>query len=684
MPIGASGAVRAGRAFVELFADDRRLQRGLNRARAKLKAWGASVTALGRRLVTASAAGLTPIALALRTFASFSDQMSKVRAVTQSTDADFNKLNETAKELGRTTSFTASEVAAAMVELGKAGFKPREIDQAIGAMLSLARATDTDLATSAEIAGNALRIFNLDAREMGRVADVLTQAANSSATTVEDLGEGLKYVGPLAVEAGSSLEDVAAAMGILANNGIKGTLAGNALGRAYKNLSTDRMQKFLKTFGVDAVDAAGDLRPLAQIIAEIGAATEGLGSAKRLSIFEQLFGRGQAAALKLAGSGSNLADMTRQMQQAGGVAQRTAKQMDDNLGGSYRKLNSAAEGVAIAIGEVLSDTVRGWMDAATRALEPVTEWIKANKDLVTSLVKAAVVVGLSGAALIALGATLKLTAFALGGFAVVLKAVVLSFALLKAAALLLVTPFGLVTAAAVGLGVVIAAQTSRGRRDIDALGQRFGRLKDDAIAAWAGIRDAMTSGDMKLAADIAFGGIRLAFEEFKAEFLPTWDQFWLRLVAAVANFHNAMPEWLRRTPAETFGGATGPPKWDQTFQNALADAGKAVQGEHDAVERRLADLRAELAALIERARRSALPGAAGGPGAAGEDEKRYERMKKLQLAKDRAQLTPVLGSFSGLAALGRSGPATDRMLQLLGKIADNTAEIADQPDLEAE
>jgi hypothetical protein len=141
----SAGAIRAGRAFVELFADDSKLVRGLRAASAKLKAWGRSVTAIGMQMLRTAAAAAVPIAFATRTYAAFADQMATVRAVTGATADAFDHLNEQAKELGRTTSYTAAQVAGAMIELGRAGFSPDEIGLATPAMLSLARATGTEL-----------------------------------------------------------------------------------------------------------------------------------------------------------------------------------------------------------------------------------------------------------------------------------------------------------------------------------------------------------------------------------------------------------------------------------------------------------------------------------------------------------------------------------------------------------
>jgi TP901 family phage tail tape measure protein len=399
--------IRAGAAYVELYADNNKLSRGLKSAGVKLKAFGRSVGKTGRELVKMSASIAVPVAFAVRTFAGFTDEMAKVQAVTQATDAEFKKLTDTAKTLGRTTSFTAAEVGGAMTELGRAGFKPTQILDSIDAVLDLARATSTELPRAAEISAAAMRGFGLEASESRRIADLLTATANNSAQGLEDIGESMKYVAPLAKEAGATIEDTAAALGVLANNGIKGSMAGTALGRAYKNLAKSAPQKVLEGVGVKALDASGNLRKVSTVLAELGEATKELGSGERLGIFEEVFGRGSAAALKLA-SGSDFKDMVDVLDDIQGTAKKTAETMDKTLGGSFRKLFSSVEGVQIAIGEALAPEINALAEYLTKTGGEVTKWIAENKDLVVTILKVVAVVAAVGVALVALGSILGL------------------------------------------------------------------------------------------------------------------------------------------------------------------------------------------------------------------------------------------------------------------------------------
>ena len=411
--------IRAGAAYVELFVNDNKLVRGLKRAQMRLRRFGASAMDVGRRMMVVGAMMAAPFAIATRIFSGFDDAMRKTKAVTSATDAEFRRLTATAKELGQTTSYTAAEVANAMTELGRAGFKPKQIDAAIGGILSLARATDTELSRAAEIAGNALRGFGMEVDQIDRVVDVLSYTANNSAQTLDDLGESMKYVAPLAAEAGEPIESVAAALGVLANAGIKGSMAGTATARALKNLAKESNQKTLAKLGVQAVDAAGDLRPLGDILADLGKRAKDMGSAKRLSIFETLFGRGQAAALKLASDPNALSGLTKGLQKAGGYAKKTAEEMDDGIGGTTRRLNSAVEGVFIRIGKAIERPLVAAMEAIIRSAQKLGSWIERNSEAVALVAKLVLGVIRLGAALLTLGLIIKGVSMAMGAMAFV-------------------------------------------------------------------------------------------------------------------------------------------------------------------------------------------------------------------------------------------------------------------------
>ena len=543
---------------MELGVSDR-LTAGLRKAQRRLQAFGDRVRAVGARLTAISAGIGAGFVISTRIFAGFDDRMRVVRAVTGATEQQFESLREEAKRLGRTTSFTAGQVADAMTELGRAGFDPQAILDSTEAVLALARATNTELPRATEIAGAALRGFNIPATEMGRVSDVLAATANKSAQTLEDLFEAFKPVAPLAVETGESIEDVAAAIGILANNGIKGSLAGNALARAYKNLSNEARQSELRRIGVEAVDASGNLRPLADILNDLAKATQGLGSAERLAIFETLFGRGQAAALKLAGSAQAFEVLRDEIRRSAGIAVQTADQMDAGIGGAFRRLLSAAEGIAIAIGEAIEQPVRRAADALSKIAGWITMVVNRNRELIATIAKVTAIVFGVGLALIIAGAAIVGLGTVFGSLGAIVAGVGTAIGVIGSLLGALLSPIGLVVAAVVGLGGALLVSTGVAGDALNWLGDRFGRLRDRATKVVQGIADALAAGDVALAAEILWLSLKLVWQKGVAAlnavwltarnfFITTAQKMWFGALAAAQTVWHALEvAWIETT-----------------------------------------------------------------------------------------------------------------------------------------
>jgi len=524
--------IKAGAAYVELFTEDSRFVRGLRLAERRLRAFGQKASQMGKRMLLFSGAVAAPLAFAFRTFAGFEDQMKAVQAVTGAVGDEFDRLYQQAKRLGRTTSFTAAEVAGGMLSLGRAGFKPAEIEAAIPGVLNLARATGTDLAMAADIAAGTLRAFSLEADQMGRVTDVLVATANNSAQTMEDLGESMKYAAPIAEEYGLSLEETAKALGVLANMQIKGSMAGTTLRQAMLQLADPNVRQQLAEIGIQATDAAGNLRPLGQILAEVGAAMGQMGSAQRLGLAQALFGkRAAAGALKLAKS--DFPALAEAIDNAGGVAERTAKTMDSGLGGAFRRMMSALEGVQIAVGEALSKALGGMMDKAAGLAATIAELVSKNKQWIIGIAATVAAIAGVGTALVALGVAGQAAAFIFGGIATILSTVGAAFGLVATAIGALLTPVGALSVAVIALGGYLLKASGAGGEAIRWLGEKFSELREAAAKAFKGIGDALAAGDLALAGKILWLSLKVEWTKgvnalreiwigFKEIFLSAW------------------------------------------------------------------------------------------------------------------------------------------------------------------
>ena len=416
-----SSNIRAGRAYVEVTAETSKLQRNLTSAQAQLQNFGRTCTNVGKDLLMLSGAMAAPLVMAARSFAGFDDSMRLVQAVTQATDADFKALTKTAQRLGRDTSYTAQQAADAMVSLGRMGFSPTEIQASIDAVLNLARSTGTELAEAGDIAANSMRIFGIEASQMSDVADVLTVTANSSAQTLIDLFEALKMGGPQAAAAGESIRETSAAIAVLANMGIKGSLAGTALRKSFSQFAKVKVQDQLRSVGVETVDANGNLRKMAEIMRDIAEAMSTMPTAEKLAFAEDIFDiRGSLAGLTLTANTDELDAMLAKLQDVEGVAADTAKKMDAGLGGAFRLLLSAVEGAMNAIADAMNSTLQPLIVKVTAVINAFTQWIEANQGLVTAF--AVTVAGAAGLAvvLIAIGVAAKGAA---AGIAVVQTAI---------------------------------------------------------------------------------------------------------------------------------------------------------------------------------------------------------------------------------------------------------------------
>ncbi len=390
------GAIRAGRAYVELSADNQKLIAALKRAEESVARFGAKASELGSQFATLGVATAAPLAFAVQNFAAFDDQMRAVQAVSGSTGAEFEALTAKARLLGATTSFSAAEVASAMAELGRAGFKAPQIDAAIDSVMNLSRSTQTEIPLATEIAGNALRAFDLDASEMGRVCDVLTAMANNSSQTLEDLGEAFKFVAPIA-------KDAAKVAGTLANFGIKGSLAGTAYKNIQLKMTDPDVQKRYKELGIDVVNADdGSLRNMSDVLRELGAATASMPNAEKLATYKKLFSMyGLSGGVKL--TSANFTEMYDAIDNATGVAAKTAATMDSGIGGSFRNTESAIEELKHALGDALTPTLKELAVEIQRVAGTTSSWIAENKETVVWIAKAAAVATVAGGSLFALG-----------------------------------------------------------------------------------------------------------------------------------------------------------------------------------------------------------------------------------------------------------------------------------------
>ena len=321
------------------------------------------------RLAGTVAVGTAMFAYPLKAAMDFEQGMAEVGAITRADDADMARLTENAREMGRTTKFSATQAAQGQKFLAMAGFKTNQIISSMPGMLDLAAASGMDLGRTADIASNILTGFGMEASDMTRVANVMALAFSSSNTDVEQLGYAMKYAAPQAKALGFSIEQTAAIVSKLSDAGIQGQMAGTTLRGMIDSLTDKGNAKKLKALKVDVVDKKGNLRDLGTIIKEMDKrmSAKGWGSAKRASFIKDVFGAragtGANAIWDAVLSGS-LEELTQKyINEQDGAVRRMADKINATAKGSLTQLGSALESVGIDLGNVLlpplAETAKG-------------------------------------------------------------------------------------------------------------------------------------------------------------------------------------------------------------------------------------------------------------------------------------------------------------------------------------
>ncbi len=303
---------------------------------------------------------------AIKTFRDFEFQMSKVKAITGANRADFIKLSKSAEDLGRTTFFTATQVAELQTNYGKLGFTTKEILQAQDATLALATATGEDLGRAATVAGAAVRGFGLDASETQRVVDVMAVSFTSSAMDLEKFQTSMTKVAPIAKSAGFSIEDTAAMMSKLTDSGIEASIAGTSM-RNILLAMQDPNSKLTKSFG-KTIHSYDELVPaMNKFVKEGGSMAEVMQvvEKRQAASFEQLISNTDATL--------GLRDA---MVNSSGAASEMAGIVGDNLEGAFKRLNSAWEGLMINFTEsVVGKGLQNFVDGVADLVNVVSDFV---------------------------------------------------------------------------------------------------------------------------------------------------------------------------------------------------------------------------------------------------------------------------------------------------------------------
>ncbi|MDO5546700.1 MAG: phage tail tape measure protein [Eubacteriales bacterium] len=463
----------------------------------KLQTAGDKISGAGQKLlpVTAAVAGLGTAAV--KTTADFDTSMSQVQATMGITKDAMSELNgesvntvealrDLAKQMGSETAFSASECADAMNYLALAGYDTQEIYDTLPTVLNLAAAGGIDLASASDMVTDAMSALGMETSEADTMVDQMSKTASTTNTSVAQLGEAILTIGATAKTVKGGTAELNTALGILANNGIKGAEGGTHLRNVILALQspTDKAAACMESLGVEVYDSEGNMRSLNDILGDLNTSMDGMTSAEKQNIISSIFNKTDLAAVNslLSNTGDSWDSLQQSITESGGAAQQMADTQLDNLSGQITILKSALEGLAISFGEILMPKIRA---AAKKIQEFVDKLNGMNDEQKETVLKIAAVVAAIGPMLILFGKVTSTVGTAMKGFSGLTKGIA-------------------------KLGVKIAGSSG----SITGLGSALGAVAGPVLAVVAVIGT--------LAA--AFATLWKTNDEFRENIIGTWNQ----------------------------------------------------------------------------------------------------------------------------------------------------------------
>ena len=315
-----------------------------------------------------------------------------------------SRLTKTARDLGASTKYSATEAGEAMTYLGMAGWKTEQIIAGMPGLLDLAAASGEDLARVSDIVSDDLTAFGMDAGQAGHMADVMAAASTNANTNVSLMGDTFKYAGAVAGALKYSFEDVALATGLMANAGIKGEQAGTSLRAIMSRLvspprdAADAMQ----ALGIKVTNADGTMKPFRQTMKELRTAFSSLTDAQKAEMASSMAGQEAMSGFLsvINASDADFNKLAEAVDNSEGAAHNMAKTMNDNAKGELKELQSAAEEVAIELGDSLLPVLSEIIRETTGFTQGLGAFTKEHPKLVAGIMA---VISAGGALLVLLG-----------------------------------------------------------------------------------------------------------------------------------------------------------------------------------------------------------------------------------------------------------------------------------------
>ena len=334
---------------------------------------------------------------AIEVGSSFEASMSQVAATMgitaqeiQNGSKAYELLAASAKACGETTKYSATEAGEALNYLALAGYDAEKAAATLPKVLDLAAAGGMSLATASDLVTDSMAALGMETDELQNYIDEMAKTSQKSNTSVQQLGEATLVCAGAASSAGMDLETMNTALGVLANNGIKGAEGGTHLRNVLISLAapTDNAAAKLEALGVETTTASGDIRNLEAILIDLNRAMEGMGTAEKTQAIKTIFNKTDIAAVNalLKSTSGEFVSLYKEIENCSGAAANMAETMNDNLKGKLTILGSTLEALGISAYEVFDEDLKRGVETATDAVAKLNKSIKEG-DMNTSLNK---------------------------------------------------------------------------------------------------------------------------------------------------------------------------------------------------------------------------------------------------------------------------------------------------------
>lgn len=310
----------------------------------------------------------------------YTSVMSEVAAISGASSSDLAMMEDTARQYGATTVFSASEAAEALKYMSLAGWDAQQSTDALGGVLNLAAASSMELGEASDMVTDYLSAFGMEANKSTYFADMLAYAQSNSNTTAAQLGEAYKNSAANMHAAGQDVETTTSLLEAMANQGRKGSEAGTTLGAMMRDI-TAKMDDGAIKIGETSIavqDASGNFRDMTDILTEVGEATEGMGSAQRAAALSSVFTDDSIKGVNmvLAEGMDKVAGYEEALRSATGASEDMAETMNDNLSGDMANMNSAYEEMQLQAFEAMEGPLREGAQWITSDIIPtLTSWV---------------------------------------------------------------------------------------------------------------------------------------------------------------------------------------------------------------------------------------------------------------------------------------------------------------------